>query len=299
MSHRHTAWHIAEAELTAYAAGTLTPPLLWSTEAHLGACPGCRDRLTGLAGLAELPGLPAGTGLIGPGVVDAGWERLDAELDAPVPGPVERLLVALAVPEHTARLLAATPALRASWLGAVAVTLALAALLAQVADPVVFLVLTPLLPLLGVAASFGPGTDPTYEVTIVAPINSLRLLLLRCVAVLAVNTALAGVASLTMADQGLAVVGWFLPSLALTVLALLLTPRLGAMGAALAVGLGWAVLVVATDGLSAGGSAVFTGAGQLAVAATAALAAMALRRQVTAFDTTRRFTPPTLLRRHR
>ena len=35
-------WHIEEDDLRAYADGTARPPWLWSTEAHLAACPGCK-----------------------------------------------------------------------------------------------------------------------------------------------------------------------------------------------------------------------------------------------------------------
>ena len=93
-------------DLRAYAQGELAPPLLWSADTHLAACARCRARLAAVSD---------------PVALDAGWERLDAELDAPRPGPVEWLLVRLGVADHTARLLAATPALRRSWLAAVAV----------------------------------------------------------------------------------------------------------------------------------------------------------------------------------
>ncbi|GIJ67147.1 zf-HC2 domain-containing protein [Virgisporangium ochraceum] len=263
-----TTWHLTDADLTGYADGSLAAPFVWSVEAHLAACEPCRARLTAAAPAALL---------------DEGWQRLDAALDAPVPGPVERALVAVGVSEPTARLLAATPALRLSWVSAVAVTVALTALMAYVADPVVFLVLTPLLPLLGVAAAFGPRTDPTYELTVVAPIHTFRLVLLRCVAVLSVVTVLAAVATLVMATEGPPVVGWFLPSLGLTSAALLLAPRLGPVTASSVVGAGWLVLVVAT-GLSTD-TVLFSLAGQAVIAVGAAAAALGLRSRAHASDT--------------
>ena len=260
------AWHILGEDLARYATRTLAAPASWAVETHLDACAGCRTRLTAL---------------VGPTVVEEGWARLDAELDAPVPGPVERLLLAARVPDHTARVLAATPALRLSWLGAVALTLAMTAAIANLAVPLVFLAVAPLLPLAGVAASFGPGIDPTHEITVVAPFHAFRLLMLRCVTVLSANTVLCAAASLALPDLGARAAGWILPSLVLTVVALLLSPRLGPVAAAFAAGAGWAALFAATTG------ALFTPGGQAALAGAAVLAAAALARRASAFDTAR------------
>ncbi|GAA0237907.1 anti-sigma factor family protein [Cryptosporangium japonicum] len=259
-------WHVGDPDLAAYADGSLPAPGVWSVEAHLAACEGCRERLTFDA-------------------VDAGWERLDAELDAPRPGLVERALSFGGVPATTARLLTATPALRGSWLVSVTLTLLLAAVLAHYAQPLVFLALTPLLPVLGVAVSFGPGIDPTHEVTVVAPYSTFRLLLLRCATVLAANTLLTAAASLALAEYGVRIAGWFLPSLALTILTLLITPRLGAVPAATVVGLGWLSLVLGTRHSTS--LLPYTAAGQVAMAVAAALAAVALGFQMSAFDRTR------------
>jgi anti-sigma factor RsiW len=265
-------WHVPDEELRRYADGTLARALFLSTDAHLLACPDCRARLAGAD----------------PELVRAGWARLDSELDAPVPGPVERLLLRVGVPDHTARLLAATPVLRWSWLAAVASTLALTIAVANLAHPLVFLAVAPLLPLVGVAASYGPGIDPTYEIALVAPLHTFRLLMLRSAAVLTTTTALSAAASLGLPDYGLRVLGWFLPALALTLLSLALTPRLGPVGAAVAVGLGWAVLLAASLSPGADRSIVFAPGGQLALALTAAVAAAMLSRLRPAFDVPRR-----------
>ncbi|MEU8419696.1 hypothetical protein AB0C15_02315 [Micromonospora sp. NPDC048835] len=271
-------WHLLDEDIRAYASRTLTAPGLWSTEAHLAACGACRERL-------------AVTATAGPGsAVDGGWARLDAALDAPRPGPVERVMIAVGVPDHTARLLAATPALRLSWLVAIAVTAVSTATVAMFTDPLVFLAVAPLLPLVAVAVSFAPGIDPTHEIAVVAPIRSFRLLLLRCLAVLAATTALSAVASLFIYEYGLRATGWFLPSLALTLLSLLLSTRLGAAAAAVVVGVGWATVVAATFGERL----VFTVAGQVGAVLVGAVAAVALSRQRGTYD---RHHVPTLMRR--
>lgn len=267
-------WHVSDEELRRYADRRLTPPLFWSTDAHLAHCPGCRERLART---------------VGPAPVDAGWARLDTALDVPVAGPVERLLLALGVPDHTARLLAATPVLRLSWLAAVASTLGLTVAVANLAEPLVFLAVAPLLPLLGVAVSFGPRADPTYELAVVAPMSTFRLLLLRCAAVLSVTTAVSAVASLGLPQHGPRAIGWFLPALALTLISLVLAPRLGQLGSAVAVAVGWAALLAGTRAPGVGGSSVFSSTGQLAVAVVAALATVALVRTRRALDLPRRF----------
>jgi hypothetical protein len=261
-------WHVPEDDLRSYAETRLAGPLLWSVEAHVIACAECRERLASVCD---------------PALLDAGWARVDAALDAPRPGPIERLLLLAGVPDHVARLLTATPALRLSWLGAVALTLAVTAGLARAAAPVVFLAVAPLLPLLGVAVSFGPGVDPTYELTLTAPIQAFRLMLLRCVTVVAANAVLCGLASLSLPGLDWSAATWFLPSLALTVLTLLLAPRLGTLGAATVTGVGWAVLLAATAG------AVFTGPGQLTVAGAVVGATALLARRSASFDTSRLF----------
>jgi hypothetical protein len=265
-----TEWHVPDDELRRYADRESTPPLIWSTEAHLAACARCRQRLAVA---------------VGPELVRAGWSRLDTELDVPDPGPVERLVMWLGVADHTARLLAATPALRRSWLVAVASTLVLTATLANLVHPVVFLAVVPLLPLMGVAASFGPGVDPTYEIALVAPMHTFRLLLLRTSAVLATTTALSAVTTLALPRDGLAALGWFLPALVLTLTSLVLAAQLGPVLAAGSVGLGWIALVTTTLRSGASGSIVFAPVGQLGLAVAGMLAAVTLAMLRPAFET--------------
>jgi hypothetical protein len=272
-------WHIKDQDLFAYAEGSAQPPWLWSTEAHLAACPQCRGRLTERAD---------------PATVGAGWQRLDAELHAPRPGPIEALLVRLGLPEPTARLLACTPALRRSWLAAVGFTLVVAIAAAHLARsmtvPIPLLAISPLLPLIGVAISFGPRVDPSHELAVVAPLHTFRLLLLRCAAVLAATTVLTGAAALALPEYGPVALGWLAPSLTLTLLSLALTPRLGPIRAAFAVGLGWAALLAGTVHIRTGESVLFSAPGQVALAVAAGAAALTLWKVRSAFDTNPRRT---------
>ncbi|MGW3290366.1 zf-HC2 domain-containing protein [Streptomyces sp. NPDC001002] len=249
-------WHVDAEDLRAYARGELAPPLLWSADTHLTGCAECRGVL---ASVSE--------------GVDAGWDRIDAELDVPRPGLWERLLVRVGVADHTARLLAATPVLRRSWLAAVVfVLVATVGMVYAVGSPTAFLALAPLLPLAGVALAYGPVLDPTYEMAVVSPVHGFRLLMIRTVAVLVTGLGLNLLATLALPAYGLRALAWLLPALALTATGLALTPRLGQVLAPSLVGGVWIGLLVLAR--ADGGPLVqFTAAGQGVAAAVAALAA--------------------------
>ncbi|MER5373999.1 zf-HC2 domain-containing protein [Streptomyces sp. NPDC002553] len=263
-------WHVAEDDIRAYATGELAPPLLWSADTHLAGCGECRSRLRAA---------------VDPVALDAGWERLDAELDAPRPGLFERLLMRLGVADHTARLLSATPVLRRSWLLAVTSLLVITVLAVHTVDrPALFLALAPLLPLAGVALSYGPGLDPTFEMAVVAPMHGFRLLMIRTVAVLTTGLAFNGLATLALPGYGLLALTWLLPALALTATGLALTPRLGPVLAPALVAGSWVTLLVVAEQYSRGTLAPFTVYGQSAAAAVAVLAGLLLHQSRDRFD---------------
>ncbi|MER6465132.1 zf-HC2 domain-containing protein [Streptomyces sp. NPDC001288] len=263
-------WHVAEEELRAYARGELAPPLLWSADTHVGSCAECRAVLAAVSD---------------PAALDAGWDRLDAELDAPRPGRGERLLTRLGVAEHTARLLTATPVLRRSWLASVAFVLALTVIVVRMVDaPALFLALAPLLPLAAVALSYGPALDPTYEIAAVAPTHGFRLLMIRTVAALTASLGFNGLAALALPGFGLVAFGWLLPALALTAAGLALSARLGPLLGPGLVGGAWILLMAVAARHPAGTPFAFTAAGQAAAAALAALATFLLHRARDRFD---------------
>lgn len=278
------AWHADSALLAAYHDQRLDAAARWSVEAHLTSCAACRRQARALVDPARLERLRAA-------LIDA--------VDLPHAGMVERLLVRLGVADHTARLLAATPALRGSWLLAVAATLAFAVLAAWThSGPdanLAFLGVAPLLPLAGIAAAYGPGIDPTYEIGLAAPLPSFRLLLLRAAAVLGAATLLAAAASLALPRLGPGAAGWLLPSLGLTASSLALATTVAPLRAIGITAGAWMMAVAVTVMPPAPSSVLFALAGQVGFAALALLGAAVLlvRRgrfeSDRGFDTTPRF----------
>ncbi|MGH8774112.1 MAG: zf-HC2 domain-containing protein [Jiangellaceae bacterium] len=227
-------WHIPEQAVGAYVSGRIADADAWSVEAHLVACAACQEAVaaatdgTELAASAERAWLAVGHRLAPQGAVYAGTGR-------------RRLRM----------MLASGPSARGAWLLAIAVVLALATVLdwtvplidvARHGGPIPWIaVLGPLLPVLGVAASYGSGLDDAHEIIASTPAGGLRLVLVRTAAVLAVSVPAALVAGVG-SDAGSPVV-WLLACLALTLVTLALGSVTGLVRAAVLVGVAWLVAV--------------------------------------------------------
>ena len=235
----NTDWHVEERLLSRYADGSISDAAAYSVEAHLTSCDRCR-RLA--AGTAE----PVRAGQV--------WDEIVDRIDQPAAGPVERLLRRLGLPEHLARLLAATPSLRGSWLGAVSLTLAFAVAAAHVGpgDGAAFLLLAPLLPLAGVALAYARTFDPVAEVAVAAPVSGIRLVVLRTIAVVGSTVLLALVASALLPDPGWAAVVWLLPAVGMAAATLALGTRIDLLRAAAGVAVAWLATTAASVWLSMG-----------------------------------------------
>jgi hypothetical protein len=279
------AWHVPPDALDAYAERRADAVSAASVEAHLLDCPQCRATISATARTnQEQPRL------------DAIWAEVVEAVDAPKPSLVERLCLRLGLPDGTARLLGATPSLRASWLGAVALTLAFVLLAAHQGPEgmLLFLLVAPVLPLAGVAAAYGPGFDPTHELALAAPLSTTRLLFMRAMAVLGVTLVLAGAASLGLPHIGLLAGAWALPALALAAAALAASTWFEPTRAAITLAVLWVAVVVfavhdaGRHGLAAvQHAAVFQPAGQATAAAIAVAAAVVVARRRSAFETGR------------
>jgi hypothetical protein len=223
-------WHADPEILEAYTEDRLDPAGAASVEAHLLACEQCRAECAAAVDDGELASI---------------WEHVaDAVDSARVPWSV-RALQGIGLRESTARLVAATPALRVSWLVAVAIAVGFAVFAAYRSngDPTIFLWLAPLVPLAGVAAAYGPGVDPMYEIGAATPTHGLRLLLLRAAAVAGVAALLLVPATLALPDLALIDVAWLLPALAVSTATLALATFIGPIKAGIVVGACWLVLV--------------------------------------------------------
>ena len=205
--------------------------------------------------------------------------NLDAimgEISAPRRSRLERILLALRVPEPTARLMAATPVLRWAWLAAVGLVLILAASAGakqwQPGDQLaVFLALAPIVPVIGVALAYGPHSDRAHEVTVAAPLSGLRLILLRTITVVVAAAVLSALTVLTSPTHGWLRLAWLLPALATTTTALALGAHIGIRRATSGVALGWLTLVVVVAQVNNDATAPFGAAGQISALAVTAV----------------------------
>ncbi|MFE4373243.1 zf-HC2 domain-containing protein [Streptomyces sp. NPDC056835] len=226
-------WHVSETLAGRYADGSAPEPDAWSLERHIEACGACAGRVS-----AAVQGSAAGPVLA---------EVRGAVLAAVAPGPSAEPGSSRRVGFASRVLWAAGPALRGSWLVALVLVAAAAVGLAYGAGFAgarpVLLALAPVVPLAGVAVSYGRYADPMYEIGASTPGGGLRLLLTRTAAVLAASLpvlTLAG-ALLPVSAGAPGAAAWLLPGLALTLAALALGSYVGCRTAAGAVAAVWAV----------------------------------------------------------
>jgi hypothetical protein len=220
---------------------------------------------------------------IDPARIDANWRAITAELDAPRPARIERLMRAVRVPAHVVRMIVATPALRRSWYLSV-----LAVVLVGLggADPerrdslFALLVLAPMLPVLGVALAYGSAADPSHEIQLATPTHGLRLVAIRSVTVLVVSIAIvAPLAGLSEAARPMAA-AWLLPALAVTGASLAVMTFLPPRRATAAVAVGWFAATVVARVAADDPLAAFTAIGQLvAIGVTIAAVAIVIVRR--------------------
>lgn len=232
-------WHADPDLLEGYAHGSIDDVAASSLEAHIVACTACRDRIAAHVPVSR---------------VMANWDGVVAALDAPQPGRLERLLARAGLRAATARLLTATPTLRASWLSSMALALAFGLVAASRPGgaPLLFLALAPLVPVVAVSIAFSRALDPSSELVDATPLAGLRLLLLRTVASLGPSVLLAAAAGVVVEDLGRSSAMWLLPALALSALSLLASSVVPIGAAAGVVGGLWATGAVVAEAAARG-----------------------------------------------
>ena len=228
-------WHVDATALAAYAEGRCTPVAGASVEVHLMGCRRCTTALRVL-----MPPEP----------VDRAWRRVRAHVEEPRAGVVERLLRVLGVSEESGRLLGAVPAFQGAWmLGLFSITVfaGVAAVFAGDLGMSLFLIVAPLAPVAGVAASFGGDADPAQELEAVTPYSSVRLLLLRTAGVLGTSVPVTMLLGLALPGPAWLAVSWLTPALTGIAIILALSPYVGTTTTAAVLGAAWSVGVLVAD----------------------------------------------------
>ncbi|MFI2504601.1 zf-HC2 domain-containing protein [Streptomyces sp. NPDC018972] len=265
-----TGWHASDDLVTRYTDGSLPESDAWSLEKHLESCGGCALRVS-----HAVRGTAAGVVLaeIREAVLAETRDTVLATAPVPAAAPVP---ARSAVPRASASarpggllaraqswacrwpaggsgpvrvLWALGPAVRGAWLPAVLLVAVGAVALAygsNVTDARPWLLaLAPVVPVAGVALSYGPHADPMHEITAATPSAGLRLVLMRTAAVLAVSLPLLTLAGTVLPSSDAPnAAAWLLPGLALTLAALALAGFLGLRSATAVTGGAWLCAVL-------------------------------------------------------
>lgn len=230
-----TTWHAPYELLAAYAAGSLDAVLGASLERHLDGCAECRA--------AVLP-------LSDPRLLDEAWASVRTSLESPNRPWLLRVAQRLGLRESTAILLGAAASLRVAWLCSGIVALGFAAAATVMARDYAlwpFLLVAPLIPVIGVAASYAPADDPFEALAVTSPHGRTRLILIRTLAVLTIAVPAATLLGLTLPGPTWVAVAWLGPGLSMLSLLLALAGFTGPRMASAVICLLWCGLVVGSS----------------------------------------------------
>lgn len=227
-----TTWHAPPELLATYAAGDLDAVLGASLERHLDSCQQCRDAVAE-HGDERL--------------VAEGWTRLRDLVESPaLPRPLQ-LARRCGLPEPAAILLSAALSLRVAWLTSSFLALSFALLATLMSEGTAiwpFLLVAPLVPVLGVAAAYGGAEEPFEALAVTSPYGRGRLVLLRTLAVVVTTMAPAAVLGLFLPGPGWVAVAWLGPALAMVPVLLALAGFIGPWPAGTVVAMAWVPVVL-------------------------------------------------------
>ena len=174
-----TEWHADVGLLERWAQGQAAMPEATSLEQHLLGCPECRALVHACVSASRPRTVPD---------PEAVWSRLRDEIEVSRPTAVERVFRRAGLSPNDARLIAEAPMFRAEWASALLAVLifsTFAAFLGQSRGMWLFLAVAPLVPGTAVALCYDPRIEPALEHELTTPYSTMRLVLLRTLAVLA------------------------------------------------------------------------------------------------------------------
>jgi hypothetical protein len=205
-----------------------------------------RDRTEGMGGIAGRDGhVPADVDLtrVWIGVAAQVWHRR--------PGPLERLATRLLRSPGLARALVITPSLLLGWVVATGVVLAAGIAATRGTGTPYVALLAPAVAAAGIAYAYGPGIDPAWELSCSMAVSERMVLLVRALAVFALNAGLGIVASAASGAAAAVTFGWLIPMTAVSALALAVATVARSANAGVAAGLaGWLITVLAVQAAS-------------------------------------------------
>jgi hypothetical protein len=225
-------WHVDRELLAAYVAGALDPINASSVEQHVNRCASCRQAVRPLV---DVPAL------------DRAWTGIrDAVESPPLPMPV-RIARRLGVSDPTSILLGATASLRTAWVASALVALAFAATAVAWSGGTAlapFLLVAPLVPVIGVASAYGPHEDPLETLVVTTPYGRTRLIMLRTLGVLVSVLPFAIPLGFLLPGPVWVAVAWLGPALALVPMMMALSSFVGPRAGAAAIAIGWSGVVL-------------------------------------------------------
>jgi len=178
--------------------------------------------------------------------LDRAWLGVAAQVWRRRPGPVERAAGRLLRSPGLARALVTTPSLLLGWVIATAVVLiAGVGITLGTGQPWVAL-LAPAVAAVGIAYAYGPGIDPSWELSQSMAVSDRMVLLVRALAVFGLNAGLGVAASAVSGAAAAVTFGWLVPMTAVSALALAAATVTRSANVGVAAGLaGWAITILA------------------------------------------------------
>jgi hypothetical protein len=197
----------------------------------------------------------------GPGDVDLGrvWLGVAAQVWRRHPGPAERAAGRLLRSPGLARALVTTPSLLAGWLLATAIVLVAGVLATRGTGTPYVPLLAPAVAGAGIAYAYGPGIDLAWELSRSMAVSDRMVLLVRALAVFALNAAMGLAASAASGAAAAVTFGWLVPMTAVCALALAAATLARSANVGVIVGVaGWVIVVLAGQSASGRLTAVIT-----------------------------------------